>query len=569
MKTMKNIYAFLVAACTLAFAATSCHTPEYVSPTADRQGITSLTAWFTFGPYRDQEMGKLTIDDEYATRFEIPIPYYYPETSDDPTEPYMTKVKVTAELQPNCSIEPPLTILDLTQDNIFTYTDAAGDSYQIVITGKRTHSSACELLSFSIVSPVEVTGIIDKVNKKVSLITIDDLSEAIAEYEVSPHATISPDPTEAQDYNDGMTFTVTAADGVTTATYTVAKSTPTTISYGFNNSSVAQLFNFEPTSNLGTPAYTETIYPSLAILGKWLVFCTGDGSAPIYINKLNGATGGTVTAGSASWAAITSDEGGHMLISNHAENGETFTIWKTSSVDAAPEEFYSMTNTSGLPMGYSIKVIGNIDSEARITVTNEGIPEVTASTFVTDIIVSGGEVTGVTVTDISASGLTWGGAPVNASKIAPMGVATSRGWIGSCYDPNIVTWVKEDGSAGATMPTSNGNSWGWNAVFFDASQFNNATYACLLVSSHFPSWGIGPGLYMYDVTDTANLTGEFTSSPALALANDAIDWYQTGGYAVAAADVLVAPSADGYSLYVYYYDHNAGVLGGYYADCLE
>jgi len=119
------------------------------------------------------------------------------------------------------------------------------------------------------------------------------------------------------------------------------------------------------------------------------------------------------------------------------------------------------------------------------------------------------------------------------------------------------------------MPTSNGNSWGWNAVFFDASQFNNATYACLLVSSHFPSWGIGPGLYMYDVTDTANLTGEFTSSPALALANDAIDWYQTGGYAVAAADVLVAPSADGYSLYVYYYDHNAGVLGGYYADCLE
>lgn len=29
----------------------SCQDPEYVLPTADRQGITSLTALFTSGPY--------------------------------------------------------------------------------------------------------------------------------------------------------------------------------------------------------------------------------------------------------------------------------------------------------------------------------------------------------------------------------------------------------------------------------------------------------------------------------------------------------------------------------------
>ena len=33
----------------------SCQDPEYVLPTAERQGITSLTALFTSGPYVDEE----------------------------------------------------------------------------------------------------------------------------------------------------------------------------------------------------------------------------------------------------------------------------------------------------------------------------------------------------------------------------------------------------------------------------------------------------------------------------------------------------------------------------------
>ena len=40
-----------------------CHQPELVLPTADRQGITSLTAYFTSGKYVDQEMGRLEVND--------------------------------------------------------------------------------------------------------------------------------------------------------------------------------------------------------------------------------------------------------------------------------------------------------------------------------------------------------------------------------------------------------------------------------------------------------------------------------------------------------------------------
>ena len=53
---MKNIY-YLLFAGLLAFAA-SCQKPQFVEPTAERQGITSLTAYFTSGKYTEMEMGK-------------------------------------------------------------------------------------------------------------------------------------------------------------------------------------------------------------------------------------------------------------------------------------------------------------------------------------------------------------------------------------------------------------------------------------------------------------------------------------------------------------------------------
>ena len=55
----------------------SCQKPQFVEPTADRQGITSLSAIFTFGPFMDSEIVRYQIEDPNAERFVIPIPYYY------------------------------------------------------------------------------------------------------------------------------------------------------------------------------------------------------------------------------------------------------------------------------------------------------------------------------------------------------------------------------------------------------------------------------------------------------------------------------------------------------------
>ena len=92
----------------------------------------------------------------------------------------------------------------------------------------------------------------------------------------------------------------------------------------------------------------------------------------------------------------------------------------------------------------------------------------------------------------------------------------------------------------------------------------------LFVVSHFPAWGMGPQLYLYNVNDRSKFTGtNVTDLACLELTNQAITWYQTGSYSVASGDVVIAPSADGFKLYIYYYDHNSQVFGAYVADCIK
>ena len=117
------------------------------------------------------------------------------------------------------------------------------------------------------------------------------------------------------------------------------------------------------------------------------------------------------------------------------------------------------------------------------------------------------------------------------------------------------------------MPTdiagsvANGNV---NANSLDSKAFNNARYVAWFITSHFPMWGAGPQLYLYDISNPSVIVEH---KPVLA--NSAIEWYQTAASGVAAGDVIISPSADGFMLYVYYYDHNSGVIGGYSADCIK
>lgn len=546
---------------------TSCEDPEYVAPTAERQGLTSLTAIFTSGPFVDKEMARLELGDEMPDRLVIPIPWFYPITSDDETAQYMTNVRVQAALDANCFIEPPLTILDLTKENEFTFTDAEGNSKKIIITGERVKSNACELLAFSIQEPA-LNGIIDKAAKTVSIISVESLNGVLGSFEVSAHATISPDPSvEALNYDEPVTLTVTAHDGVTKAEYTVVKDVPEKIEAGFNKESVEQLFNFDPVANLGLPAYDQKVGPSLAALGGKLVICLGDGSTPIYINGLTGVKMGEINLGDAVAGSVTNDEGENLLIVNQANGSETVNIYRTSSVTEAPTLFYSFTNPSSFPIGAKMKVFGNIDTEALITFTHGGIDGIGETSDVTILKVQGGAV--VSVEAQAIPGIYWGSAPVNIATVVPASINLADGLLTSQYEPSELRWYNADGSLFAGYG-SDTTGWGLNPNCLDSKHFNNNNYVALFVVSHFPAWGMGPQLYLYNVNDKTKFTGtSVTDLACLELTNQSIEWYQVGSYSIASGDVVIAPSADGFKLYIYYYDHNSQVVGGYVADCIK
>lgn len=564
---MKKIF-ILIAGALLMLS--SCHKPEYVEPTADRQGITSLSAIFTFGPYVDSEVARLQITDPNAERYVIPIPHYYPESSFDETEVYMTKMRVQAELQPNCLIEPSLgdQLLDLTKENWFTYTNAQGESRPICITGERVRSNKCELISFALTEPA-LTGVIDKAAKTVTLITVDELTACTATAQISAHATISPNPADVRSYDEPVTFTVTADNGVDKAEYVVAKGLPEKIDKGFNMNTVEQLFNFDPVSMLGMPPYSTPILPSLAYVDGKLVLCSGDGSAPIYLNAKTGVKEGNVVLGDATAYSVTNDEGKYILYCNHANGGETFNIWRSTGVDVAPELYYSFTNSTDIPMGWKVKVNGSLDADALIVITNEGITGVTSSGRATVVEVKGGEPVNVHVIDLSAHTMWWAVDRMGCVVAASNDMAD--GWFTSQYSESYLRYILADGTQGAAI-SSDMTGWGLNPNCLDAKSFNNVEYLALFVNSHFPAWGMGPELYLYDVTDKAQVTGsDVTQVPGLVLSNRAITWYQTGAYEPASAvgDVIIAPSADGFTFQLYYYDHNSQVIGGYSADCIK
>lgn len=572
---MKKIY-YLILVAVLALVA-SCQKPQFIPPTAERQGITSLTAYFTTGKYVDQQLAKLDVTDENMDYFVIEIPWYFPEETEDPTTIYMSALRIRAELAPNCKIDPPLTVLDLNQENKFTFTNNKGESRPITITGKRTKFRRTDLMSFNVVGTFPCEGFIDNDLRKVYLFTNDDLSGYTAEATACVHANIK-NPEELakpKDYNKPQTITVIAQDGVTETEYTITKEAPTKIPYGFNAESAKELFSVNP-GNLGFPAYTELVNPSIAVLESKVVISMGNGTAPKYLNGITGVLEGELNLGAAKADGMTSDEGGNLILTNKAAGGETVNIYTTNSLTAAPELFYSFTNESTLVVGNVVRVIGDIKSDARMILTHEGVSGVTSTGLVTQLVIRGGQVVEKTSVDYLSVYPGWGETATHYAKVTPVSVDLASGVMVSHYG-NSVTIGEDshyflayiDGKMNKTekdLFDVDYCNWGKSPNSMDAKRFNNATYLAHFVTTQFPAWGQNPGLYIYDISTPASIKA---ADPVVK--NMSITQYnaQNAEASNASGDVVISQSADGFKMFVYYFDHYAQTIGGYSVNCIK
>ena len=481
---MKKLYYLLMVSI---FAVASCQEPQYIEPTADRQGITSLTARFTSTSekYENQVLAKLNVEDPEATEFIIPVPWFYPEESTDPTSIHMTRVRLEAELAPNCRIDPPLAMVDLTEENYYTFTNAQGESREIMITGRRTKSAKCNLMTFTLTKPYQIEGFIDDDKKEVYLFTTDDLDGFSGEATVCAHATLMTDLSVKKNYNNEQEVTVMAQDEKTTCTYKIIKKYPNKIPYGFRAASARQLFNIDPVSRLNFPEAKETVYSSLAYADGKLVISLGTGTAPIYCDPLTGVKMGDMNVGGINVAAITNDEGGNILVSTHAEPQGTVTLYKTTSVSAAPEQFHSFVNETDVPVGYNLKVNGNIDQDAVIILSHEGVDGVTATSKYTQIVITGGQVVSTETIDLAGLGLSWGSAPVHGAKIVPVSNKPETGVMLCYYSDNILHYVA-DGKIVANMEITAIAAIRNTANFKDEINFNMAVpFHCSILKFQF------------------------------------------------------------------------------------
>lgn len=566
---MKNILYRIFAAGFLAVAVSSCHKPEYVEPTADREGFTSLSAYFTSGENNNMLLAKLEVTDEMISegRLVVPVPYYYPEESDNPTTKYMTSVRMKAELDKNCYISPALTILDLNLENEFTFTDAKGDTWPIIITGQRKKSGTATIVSFALVNMFD--GFINNEERKIYLYTTDDLSGCTAEADVSAHAEIVTDLSQPRDYNKPQTIVIKAHNG-NEIEYVTEKAVPSKIRTGFNAESLRQLFNLDPKSRYGLPDYaTAGIQPSLAVSGGYLVVCLGDGSTPIYIHGTTGVKTGEMNTGSADPRGITSDNAGNILIANSLEGKGKLSFWKSSSVTSTPELFFEYDNEVALPVGVRLKVNGDLNGDAVITLPYGGVEGITTSSQFLLITVKGGKVSETKVVDLSGTGLSWGPFSTGSAGFAPASTDPAGGVFTASYSTVRIDWLDAEFSISKSLPTSDGNSWLWNTNTLDCRTFNNADYLVMFQMAHFPAWD-GPAIYVYNVTNKASLSGEFTSTSAL-VASASVESFNATNAAstMSTGDAIMAVSADGFKVFFYYYDQYAGAIGGYTADCIK
>lgn len=560
---MKNNIKLLASALLLTLA--GCHSPEELTPSVESLGLNSVSAQFATGDYKNDALATFTASAASADqeRFVIEIPYYYPESSENLVE--ISQMRVSANLDDNCFITPKLGTLDLTQEHWFTLTRGDGSKRQICITGVIKKSNKCNIEAFSVGT---LSGVVDQTTREISLISLDDIEPALAEYTLSYHATISPDPAvEMLDYNDpnGVQLTVTAFDGETTKTYTVKKNVPEKIALGIRDGSQKNLFVSEDFK--GNWEMSGTLNYTMGVMGNYLLVCSGADEL-VYINKLTGQKVGNVNMngvdlqnGTNGGGAICSDDAGHLVMCTNATAGMNAHFYTLDDVTGTPQEVLTWKNTSGARMGQHISVRGDITDKAIITVNAWAwASPANWHSFIRILVEDGvwGEPEVVTINN----SLKWNGGNVDVEYLT---TDITGPYFEAHYSNNALQWV--DGAANTPVATidKGGNDANSNFSNVSCSVFNGKPYVAVYGGSHFTY--SGTRAMLFDASNRSDFTGTYDDSSALYYTSTPKSFSGLDG--TASCDVLLCKSPDGYFLYLYWIGGNTNFVRAEQFDCIK
>ena len=575
---MKKVFYSIISA-VLLLGVTSCQ-PEDLTPETSAAPITSVTATVMINGNAVDFTAYPVEGSEYIT---VELPWYYPVESDNlmPLS-VLENAKMTAVLANNVVIKEPLLRMDLTQENRITVVDQAKKEHTYIITGKIVKLSDCEILDFSIPA-LNLAGIVKPAQQTVSVLAVDELPLTLAAVTLSPHATISPDPrVEELDYNKELEFTVTAHNGKSKKTYKVNKEIPPKRENGMRIGSEKIIFEKQFVADLGLT--TADMTTGLAVCGDYLIINTR-AEDPMVLNRFSGEKVGSMAIdaikGTTTNFYMTSDDEGNILFCNLTPNdGTTFKIWTATGINETPSLYIEhdasyvddQGATQGNAHGRKISIQGSLNSDAIITAPFYG-PN---NTQFLRWVVKGGQLVSAEPETIVIQGLATGW--TTNCDICYVDPSETSDYFAHYYSGNSLSWIT--GATNTKKAGLNVMSVNYIPNAVDILKFNGGTYLATNQANSF-SWGGADFIWLLDVSTTDNFSGGLDadyngdSKPK----SNAVLWqsYHTyGPRAIPGApinangnsDVCLAPSADGYYMYLYFMFCNGYVVGVQF-DCLD
>jgi hypothetical protein len=142
----------------------------------------------------------------------------------------------------------------------------------------------------------------------------------------------------------------------------------------------------------------------------------------------------------------------------------------------------------------------------------------------------------------------------------------------SYYSDNTLYYIDGEGNKLASRNLKDFDlTTNYNTNIMEAKSYNNSPYIIHFTTTHFPMWGPkGPQIRLFDGTaPTAITKAEPIIEAIFTMSNLDMTWYAQDFQGCAAGDIVMGPSEDGFKLYIYYVDYNAGAIGGFVADCID
>lgn len=565
MKKTNILYIFIGICCAMA----SCVSEDELTPSSETIPISSVSATFAEGNYTyNLDPGALFIDSVNTTDFVIPIPWFYPESSDNETS--ISKMQLRASIGNGCSIDPNMTIYDLTQKHIFTLTDYNGNKKQISVTGNRfklPYNEVEEMFAFDNVKGEALMCIVNNNQNEIYLLSVEDLPDVdITSITLSPHATasISTGTYENIDITTEPTLTVTAHNG-NTKTYVLKRNNPEKREKGIRPGSGKIMFAKIMKDDLGIPANGNS--RGFAATKDYLVINVG-GASSTYIDLKTGEKKGEINLGAIQSTNLTnfystSDIDGNILINNLAPNAGTFKLWKLSSVSGTPELLIDWTNSGTYQIGRKVSIAGSLDGNAIITAGFHN-----ATTKFARWTVVNGVLTSHDPEIITVSGYSWSNNNIDLVYTSPFNTTSDYYLVGYAGGNEWTNALARFSGATNTMSMRlNALSQNFVSNAVDFINFNNGEYVAYNFINGQP-WGTADQVWVIDTNDS--FTG---NSDDIALWKCEPGRYGSWNpFAIqngnATGDVAFRASEDGYYLYFYFMFTNGYVVGVQF-DCID